>query len=599
MPSVLILGGGVAGMSAAHELGERGFQVTVLEYQPHYVGGKARSIDVPDTSINGSTPLPGEHGFRFFPGFYRHITDTMSRIPYTDPKTGRENTHGVKDNLTKVSRCMIARYDAPPLYALTEFPTSIADLKTIAYDLSVAFTKSKHGLDDKGAHAHMEKTGFLDDIEFFAERLWQIMTSCYDRRANEYERIGWWEYMDADNRSEEYQSLLVEGLTRSLVAAQAKTDNTKTCGDILLQLIYNTANPFIGADRVLNGPTNDAWLYPWYNYLTEKLNVVYKHNCTVTKLNCDLKAEKIVSVQYECEGAIETASADYYISAMPVERFDLLVVKDVLHLDPSLESIRTLAQQVQWMNGIQYYLSKNVDINDGHILLVDTPWSLTAISQVQFWKYFDLSTCWDGRAKGVLSVDISDWNTKVDIADPLTGVVTKKSAKECTPEEIKTEVWNQILKSLNVEGRTIIDPDTLVHTYLDHDIEMRHGVEHNREPLLVNKVRTWALRPESYTNIPNLFLASDYVKTFTDIATMEAANEAARRAVNNIVDHSGVQKPLCKVWNLHEPWIMAPMRHHDQKRYDQGLAWKSYVPWYLKIIIFIVKLIIKFFKLFK
>lgn len=44
---VAVLGGGVAGMSAAHELAERGFLVDVYERQPVYVGGKARSVDVP------------------------------------------------------------------------------------------------------------------------------------------------------------------------------------------------------------------------------------------------------------------------------------------------------------------------------------------------------------------------------------------------------------------------------------------------------------------------------------------------------------------------------------------------------------------------
>ena len=74
---VIILGGGVAGMSAAHELVERGYEVHVYEKQPVYVGGKARSVDVPDSAQNGLKPLPGEHGFRFFPGFYKHITETM------------------------------------------------------------------------------------------------------------------------------------------------------------------------------------------------------------------------------------------------------------------------------------------------------------------------------------------------------------------------------------------------------------------------------------------------------------------------------------------------------------------------------------------
>jgi uncharacterized protein with NAD-binding domain and iron-sulfur cluster len=42
---VIILGGGVAGMSAAHELIEKGYEVVVYDRNPIYVGGKARSIE--------------------------------------------------------------------------------------------------------------------------------------------------------------------------------------------------------------------------------------------------------------------------------------------------------------------------------------------------------------------------------------------------------------------------------------------------------------------------------------------------------------------------------------------------------------------------
>ncbi|MBI3481870.1 MAG: FAD-dependent oxidoreductase, partial [Bacteroidetes bacterium] len=34
--TVIVIGGGVAGMSAAHELVTRGFKVKVFEKQPHY-----------------------------------------------------------------------------------------------------------------------------------------------------------------------------------------------------------------------------------------------------------------------------------------------------------------------------------------------------------------------------------------------------------------------------------------------------------------------------------------------------------------------------------------------------------------------------------
>ncbi|MFN5628998.1 MAG: NAD(P)-binding protein [Bacteroidota bacterium] len=45
MSKVIILGGGVAGLSAAHELVLRGFELEVYEHNKQYCGGKAWSID--------------------------------------------------------------------------------------------------------------------------------------------------------------------------------------------------------------------------------------------------------------------------------------------------------------------------------------------------------------------------------------------------------------------------------------------------------------------------------------------------------------------------------------------------------------------------
>jgi uncharacterized protein with NAD-binding domain and iron-sulfur cluster len=99
---VAVLGGGCGGMSAAHELAERDFEVTVYEKKA-VPGGKCRSIPVPGTGVGGRRDLPGEHGFRFFPGYYRHVIDTMERIPFGT------NRRGVRDNLVFGSRVMFAR----------------------------------------------------------------------------------------------------------------------------------------------------------------------------------------------------------------------------------------------------------------------------------------------------------------------------------------------------------------------------------------------------------------------------------------------------------------------------------------------------------
>ena len=48
--------------------------------------------------------------------------------------------------------------------------------------------------------------------------------------------------------------------------------------------------------------------------------------------------------------------------------------------------------------------------------------------------------------------------------------------------------------------------------------------------------------PRPRPRIPNLYLASDFVRTHTDLATMEGANEAARRAVNAILERDGLAR---------------------------------------------------------
>lgn len=534
--SVAVLGGGVAGLSAAHELAERGYDVTVYEKRDMF-GGKARSLSVPNTATAGRKDLPGEHGFRFFPRFYKHLPDTMMRIPF--PGNG-----SVFKNLVNATRIEVARSGNAPLVLTARIPRDPQDW---AVALHTMFTGI--GVPD-------------DEVLFFVDRLLVLLTSCPERRLAEYEKIPWWTFVGADTRSKEYQTLLAEGLTRSLVAMRAEDGSTRTVGYMLLQLLFGLLTTG-GFDRLLTGPTNEVWLSPWVSYLKQR-GVTMNSGVTVQKLLAGPSG--VTSISVGRNGQTQEVTADYYIAAMPVEIMAGLVTDELKQLAPSLAALNQLP--TRWMNGIQFYFSQDVPLDHGHTLYADSPWALTSISQKQFWQQANLANYGDGRVAGLLSVDISDWNA--------VGILVGKSATECTADEIKNEVWAELKAHLNVGGAQAIRDESLLSWFLDPDIQFPNpSSATNAEPLMINKAGTWQYRPEATTEIPNLFLASDYVRTYTDIACMEAANEAARRAVNAILAHSGSSAEPAALWPLEEPEFFKPMVEYDRMRFKLGLPHSS------------------------
>ena len=125
---------------------------------------------------------------------------------------------------------------------------------------------------------------------------------------------------------------------------------------------------------------------------------------------------------------------------------------------------------------------------------------------------------------------------------------------------------------MNIGGTEVARDENVISWFLDPDIQFPNpSAVTNLEPLLINNAGSLAYRPEAVTEIPNLFLASDYVKTYTDLATMEGANEAARRAVNGILDRSGSTAPRVPIWPFQEPEFFAPLIEYDRLRFRLGL----------------------------
>jgi uncharacterized protein with NAD-binding domain and iron-sulfur cluster len=620
-------------LSAAHELAERGFSVRVLE-QRDVAGGKARSTRVPHSATGGHEPLPGEHGFRFFPGFYWHLPHTMLRIPSFDGRS-------VAEHLRPVDTMTFA-FDKAPSYALpARRPTNWRELELVLRYIAA--------LGDMGIST--------DDLVFIWWQLWRILTSCTERRVESLERLSWWEYVDAANRSEEFRRLLVIGVTRNLVASRAEKANARTVGQVGIQLLLDLVTGQRATDRILDGPTNDVWIDPWVSHLTGRFGVSYELGWELEHIELDQERKRVARVVVrrsktrktepkvalaelmEAPPPVDVATehatrderkavwreraharradqaalareiraeppevetlvleADHFVLALPVEVMAELLSKqpELLTLDPGLAGILELGRhQVEWMNGIQFYLTHDVPIARGHINHVDSAWALTSISQSQFWPHFPAENYGDGRVRTVLSVDISAWDIPGSRG---------KEARDCDYQEVAEETWRQLKQSLNRESAVLRDemlhPSTPWH--IDDDIVERVRKEPrlrrserarrlgrkqaegrldepdlltNAEPLLVNLANSWELRPSVTTALGNLYLASDYLQTHTNLATMEAANEAARAATNAILDAEQSSAPRCEIQPLKEPF--AGLRERDLARFRAGKAQKN------------------------
>ncbi len=537
---VAVMGGGMAGLTAAHELAERGFDVTV--YEPSAWGGKARSIPVHGTGRGGRRDLPGEHGFRFFPGFYHHVPNTMRRIPFKGGTVG--------DNLANATGAKFLRGGGRAdgfIFGIGPDPQQVLTvdgLRRYLMDNLSGSTVPPH------------------ELAYFVTRLLVFLTSSDARRLGQWEHISWWDYVGADRRSKEYQTVLAAGLTRSLVAAKETIASTRTIGNMGEAFVYNIMGR--GADghldRVLDLPTNEAWIDPWMRHL-KSLGVTFVRGQGLERY--EVKGGRIRAAWLRSGAGRRTRiETDWYVNAMPVEQVTKTFTPELLRADPSLRRLRQLFPD--WMVGIQYFLRKPVELTPGHVTFIDAPWALTGLTQGQFWEDRTIKRDYgNGDVVDILSVDISNWDAP--------GLVNRKTAKRSRPHEIAQEVLAQI--RYHDTARAALPKDAIHSWFLDPGIKWNpeRGRNTNRTPLLINTVGSWEDRPEATTKIPNLFLAGDYVRTDIDLATMEGANESARVASNAILDAFGSRQERAETFRLYDPPEFKALKQLDARLYAAGL----------------------------
>jgi uncharacterized protein with NAD-binding domain and iron-sulfur cluster len=635
------------------------------------LGGKAASVrrNIDGASVGGDGPgFPGEHGFRFFPGWYRHVRDTLRRIPIGGRRDSARE-HVVSDHLVATARNVVLQYERAPVPIVLHVPRTTQQLQAL-----VDFARQLFAMGLP-----------VTDLVAFLKELARFLRMPDAERQSAYDARSWWDLLDVKNRSPAFRTLTL-ATTRTLLAAKAEKASAYTIALMAIRTLFGAP---LGADHVLDGPTSEVWIRPWELYLRGRgVRFELDHELDSIRFRGDapqieslrftkptfaghalaqvlrmpdgtnaeelkkaeatlagvvngigagrfadalgketpgdppvdqagaltaakLREQAVVARRLLVDPAPVDVSADYYVFALPVEQMAYYVNRSTTaqSYDPSLARIVRLSGDVDWMAGIQFYLRYPVRLTPGHVVCVDTEWALTAVEHTQFWKDVLLPE----GVQSVLSVDISEWDRP--------GRYLRKPAFLCTRLEIATEVWEQLKASFNRRGGTDVlrndalfngevdksfhlddsiverfdrkkqaafvrgldralarrsDPSsppaiatTLTTTALESDVLEEQAtqsvdlpfvfgdrLELNVEPLLVNRPGSIALRPTADTEIGNMFLAADYVYTTTNLASMEGANEAARRAVNAILEVSGSKYEPCQLFAFEDAEVL-------------------------------------------
>ena len=512
MKTIHILGGGISGLSAAHELArmktEHKVDLEVHVYDKEGVwGGKA----VSQWPKHSGSVLPGEHGFRFFPHFYRCIVATMGEIPISEAYAAANGLRPSSDGTVRG----LLRNSTHAGFAVN----------------GRLFSVEREGADPLDVVALLARGLEIEtrDILPYLRILLRFATSCQGRQFAEYEHRTLAEVFKVDGGTFSPGFKRYLRSIRALSAMRTDVGSARTGLHGSLQLMANfDPESNNGIDQVLVGPTDVTFLRPWVQHLKTQ-GVCFHPKEEVTALHIEDHALKHADLRHTDSGEYRRVGDDddeYVICAVPIEVMKPLV-RAAASGNSALDSMLQIEQDTEFMVGCQYYLKRPfpADKLEGHIAYVNSPWALTSINQEHLWKHGLLNPLSEhfnvDELNGVLSVIISAWDVKGSKG---------KTALECSAEELLDEVWLQMASDLGADWP--FRGEDVLARHMDDNMRFPAGGEaYCTTPLFVSPAGSYMQRPPSDCGIARLYLAGDYVRNETDLATMEGANESARRAV--------------------------------------------------------------------
>ena len=541
MKTVIIIGGGISGLTAAHELIELNYKVTLIE-RNDIVGGLARTY--------GKEKIcPYEYSWRAYGQWYQNVYNLMKRIPFSHKET--------------------------------------------VYDKLVVLNGGKKTCDKKIPNYEntFSNINIFDKIKMYKE-IFNFFTSCNERNITNFSKIGIKDYI-----LKSYVSKEAEDKIGKIVGPYLGFDYKNAS---LYDLLYFFEMNLNNSDKknnfnITSLPTNFCWFDPWVKYL-EKKGLTIKLNNEVKSLTLNNKNNITSIIVYDkINNIINELKSDYYINCTGPEILTQLLVPYKLY--PSIKlffnnikKVEDNGRQIQL--SIYYYLDKKIFLNNNNTLayLPNTPWLLMVLPTGHIWGDEHLSKFCKKEIKEVISVGICE--------PYVNGLKIKKPWSKCTVDEIRQEAWYQLINDSDFKNNICIEDNldlkniNIIEFKMWDSYKYKNGKIDTYEPKWANNINTVQYRPDTKTPIYNLFIGGSYSNTTTGCYSMESAAESGKIAAKELCKYDKKEENIY-LYTKQKTSITKYIRFIDYFVYKQNL------PKNITYLIFIILLLILFYIFYK
>ena len=471
---VAIFGGGITGLTIAHELINNGFDIDLYELN-NIVGGMARSKR--DTLY-----VPNEHSFRTITNTYHNTIDILKQIPLIN-----NINSNVYNNL---------------LFGYYQFRFFNYDNKTAPYlsysdTIYLIYLYLNVNSSNKRKHIYYNKK-----IEPLLKK--KLSKNGYDYAIKLMGIFG--------------------PMNINLASIGNFFDNIDISRHKYSYLTQNDTTRFYSS--FFNQPTSEAWFDHWVVYLLNKgVNIYY--NTKLTKIN------KSNNTIISCEVNNKPIIADYYIvSTSPYHTEQIFINSNLTKLANPYTNLNVTHNQISFHIGFDIKL--HVNKFDSIFVLFDSPYGIMICQQDSLWHNCNNNIKLDKKKqiKSLWSGICTDSITKgVLFNKPLTLNDKSQLYNEILFQLFKSDDFINYFQCIN----NLFSVDNIVYFEIFDDwVINKNQTLKSKYPKWTDTVFNQDYKPMHQTEYNNLFVAGAHCKTSTNSWLMESACESAK-IVSNIL----------------------------------------------------------------